>query len=475
VLADRLGTGSKRVEAAPPDDDAFFSAWRAAELARVERAGLTYLDYTGAALYPSSLVRTDALRLEDACLGNPHSLHGPSQTASQDILAARAAILAFLHADPGEYTAILTPNASAGCRLVGESFPFSAGSVLALSADNHNSVNGIREYARTRRARTVTLPLDRELRLDNPQTMLGDHPGRPSLLAFPAQSNFSGVRHPLDLVTFAQSRGWSVLLDAASYLPTMDLRLDHVRPDFVVLSLYKIAGYPTGVGALVARREALPRLRRPAFAGGTVQWVSVQRPRHRLIAGPEGFEDGTGHFLAVGAVPAALAAVQQVDRARLSRHVGRLTSTLLSGLEAIRHDDGTRLVTVHGPESLDARGATVAISLRTMDGRPIPYWDVEEAAQRQGIAVRGGCFCNPGCAEHALGFPIHRTARCLTRLGARFTMPAFADCMDGHAVGAIRISLGLGSIMSDVGRGLAFLAGFARRSPGSTTGFSTRS
>jgi len=39
-------------------------------------------------------------------------------------------------------------------------------------------------------------------------------------------------------------------------------------------------GYPTGVGALIARRDSLARLRRPWFAGGTVEYVSVQTGSH---------------------------------------------------------------------------------------------------------------------------------------------------------------------------------------------------
>ena len=38
-------------------------ALRAREFARLDAAGLAYLDYTGAALYPASLVRRDARRL----------------------------------------------------------------------------------------------------------------------------------------------------------------------------------------------------------------------------------------------------------------------------------------------------------------------------------------------------------------------------------------------------------------------------
>ena len=69
--------------------------------------------------------------------------------------------------------------------------------------------------------------------------------------------------------------GYTVLLDAAAFVPTSPLSLREVRPDFVALSIYKISGYPTGVGALICRHEALRALVRPSFAGGTVEFVSV--------------------------------------------------------------------------------------------------------------------------------------------------------------------------------------------------------
>lgn len=432
-------------------DDAWFSEWRGREQSRVDRAGITYLDYTGAALHPESLVRDELARLNTSVLGNPHSESVPSRASTDDLTKARAAILDFLKASPDEYTVILTPNASAACRLVGESFPFANGSRLALAADNHNSVNGIREYARRAGSSVVVLPLDGELRLRDPSVIFGKRRRARSLFAFPAQSNFSGVRHPLDLVSAAHRWGWRILLDAASFLPSADLRLDRIYPDFVVLSVYKITGYPTGIGALVARRDALAELRRPWFAGGTVQWVSVSEGRHRLLTGPEAFEDGTPPFHAAGAVPRALAAVAEVSRERLARHLRCLTSVALEQLQA------NPLVTVHGPLTTVDRGATIALTLRDDTGRVVPYWVVEEAARAEGIAVRGGCFCNPGCAEAAFGFPAGYVSRCLEPLGDDFTIPRFAACLAGGPVGAIRISLGLGSVRRDVERVADFL------------------
>ena len=91
----------------------------------------------------------------------------------------------------------------------------------------------------------------------------------------------------------------------------------------------------------------------------------------------------------------------------------------------------------------------------------IPYWEVEAAARDEGIAIRGGCFCNPGCAETAFQFPDARVRSCLDTLGDDFTIPRFAACLEDQTVGAIRVSMGLGTIRADVERFLAFIRRYA--------------
>src|SRR5262249_11907409 len=127
------------------------------------------------------------------------------------------------------------------------------------------------------------------------------------LLAFPAKSNFSGALHPLSLVNAAKARGLDVLLDVATYAGCRALSLRDCCADFAVLSFYKMFGYPTGVGALIARRDALEKLQRPWFAGGTVEYVSVKHEMHTMLNGYEAFEDGTPNFLSIAALPAAFA------------------------------------------------------------------------------------------------------------------------------------------------------------------------
>ena len=261
-----------------------WASLRTREFARLDRGGLAYLDYTGAALYPASLVRRDARRLVAVVRGNPHADSGPSLASTDAVERARARTLRLRRGRPRATTTWCSrANASGAIRILAEAFPFARNSRLVLTADNHNSVNGLAWPARRARARVSLVPLGTDLRAADPLSALV-RPGGPSLLAFPAQSNFSGVRHPLDWVAAAQARGYRVLLDAASYVPSA--RLD----------LSVVAG---GLrGAVVLQDLRLPDRRRrarraPRRAGGAAP--ALLRRRHgrlRVDAAPPGAAQG---------------------------------------------------------------------------------------------------------------------------------------------------------------------------------------
>lgn len=184
-------------------DDAWFAALRAREFSRLDKSGEVYLDYTGSALYAESQVRNHLALLAETVFGNPHSQSVASLRSTEVIDDGRRLTLDFFGADQSEYEVIFTSNASGALRLVAEGFAFRPGSHFVLSADNHNSVNGIREYALARGAEVRYAHLDDELRLTSDAGVIS-RPKAPSLYAFPAQSNFSGVQHPLSLVERAQ-------------------------------------------------------------------------------------------------------------------------------------------------------------------------------------------------------------------------------------------------------------------------------
>ena len=427
-------------------------ALRASEYRRLDQDAQVYLDYTGGSLYADSQLSQHLDLLRHNVFGNPHSTNPTSYAMTHLVESARAAVLAYFNAAPDEYTAIFTPNASGALKLVGEAYPFGPGDQYLLTFDNHNSVNGIREFARANGATTTYVPvLPPALRIDSETltTALSlAQPGRNNLFAYPAQSNFSGVQHDLQWISIAQAQSWEVLLDGAAFTPTNRLDLSRWHPDFVTLSFYKMFGYPTGVGCLIVRKAALRKLRRPWFAGGTITLASVQADGYYLAEGETGFEDGTINYLSLPAVTIGLQHMTAVNLNSIHTRVRCLTGWLLDQFTALRHSTGRPLVQIYGPLDTHMRGGTITVNFTDRGGYPLDFREVEAQANRVGISIRSGCFCNPGAAETAFG---------LTQAGLepyfRRTEPVTAaqlsQALGGRRVGAVRVSFGIASTFAD--------------------------
>jgi selenocysteine lyase/cysteine desulfurase len=454
---------------------------RASDYSRLDAAGHIYLDYTGGGLYAESQLARHRDLLAGAVFGNPHSQNVPSREATAKVEATRAQILEFFRASPDEYQVIFTPNATGALRLVGESFPFGPGSRFLLTFDNHNSVNGIRQFARAAGASVSYVPLTptglrvseevlashlqaaapvrrRRLRRRRASSATG------SLFAFPAQSNFSGVQHPLAWIAQAQAAGYDVLLDAAAFAPTNRLDLSVWHPDYVSVSFYKIFGYPTGIGALLARRPALAKLRRPWYAGGTMTFSSVLAQAapgagFYLTPGPAGFEDGTVDYLGIPAVGIGLDHISSAGIETIHTRVTCLTGWLLDALAALRHSNGAPVARIYGPAGTDRRGATIAMNFFDPNGVLIDSARAERRANLAGISLRSGCHCNPGVREIALGLSTEQMAAAFKDKD-RLSYEQFLHAIDGKTTGAARASMGLATTFADIYQFWEFAAGF---------------
>jgi selenocysteine lyase/cysteine desulfurase len=457
---------------------------RATEYSYLDANGHVYLDYAGAGLPAQAQIRAHAERMAGRCFGNPHSENPASAASTELIERARHAVLAHFNAPPEEYAAIFTPNATGACRLVGEAYPFGPRTRLVLTQDNHNSVNGLREFAASRGAATQYVPFGpAELRVDDdaigqalarprPGALSAVAAGRRGLLAYPAQSNFSGVQHPLRWIETAHEHGYDVLLDAAAYVPSNRLDLSVVKPDFVPVSWYKVSGYPTGVGCLIARREALGRLRRPWFAGGSVYIASVQAGWHTLAPGEARFEDGTLSFLQIPDLDAGLSWVDGIGMDLIHRRVMCLTGWLLGRLAALRHGNGAPMTRIYGPASTRDRGGTVAFNLLDPGGHVADERAVARDTAAAGISIRTGCFCNPGAVEGAFGLTKAHWRRALR--GPVRTMDQYLDLLGLPSAGALRASVGLASNVDDVERFLTFIEATYRDRTVGTGGLTPR-
>ena len=442
--------------------DKLFNALRSKEFARLEKNRQVYLDYTGGNLYALTQLKSHQSLLSKNILGNPHSTNPSSQLSTHLVAEARQKVLEFFNAQDNYYC-IFTQNATAALKIVGECYPFKEGSTLCILADNHNSVNGIREYCKGKEGDIVYSPIQYEdLRLDAQQleeNLNAGKPDVPKLFAYPAQSNVSGVKHSLEWIAKAQGKGWDVLLDAAAFVPSSPLNLAQYSPDFVSVSFYKIFGYPTGIGCLLVRKEKFNLLKKQWFAGGTVKLVSVKSNHHFLAADHERFENGTVNYLDIPAVKIGLDMVEKIGMDKIQERVSALSGFLYNELRQLKHKNGQSIVKIFGPAERKDVGGTLIMNFYKSDGSPFAFEEIEAKTNALNISIRSGCFCNPGIDE---------VNNCLTteELGQYFSSRDSGDYHDmikalGKMRGATRVSVGWATTCKDLQVFINFVKGLA--------------
>jgi len=440
------------------DEDLFFTRLRQTEYANLDKQNHTYLDFTGGNLYGQSQILKHQELLLQNILGNPHSVNPTSQRSTDLIESTRAKVLEFFNAQ--DYTCVFTQNASAALKIVGESYPFNETSTFLILSDNHNSVNGIREYCGNKNGATKYLPLNYEDLQVNEEKLIAQFdkvpPGTSNLFAFPAQSNVSGVKHDLKWIEYAQKKGFDVLLDAAAFVPSSKLDLSMFKPDFVSISFYKIFGYPTGIGCLLIKNSTYNKLKKPWFAGGTVTLVSTASQDKFLADGPEKFEDGTLNYNNIPAIKIGIEYIESIGINNISHRVQSLTKYLLTEIGKLRHDNGQSLVKIFGPKNMENRGGNVVMNFFDTDGKVYPFEKIDQMAAKQSISIRSGCFCNPGIDE---------INNCITteEMSKYFATRDKGDYHDmisflGKMRGATRVSVGIATVKKDIDKFTGLIA-----------------
>ena len=201
-------------------------------------------------------------------------------------------------------------------------------------------------------------------------------------------------------------------------------------------------GWPTGVGCLIARREALAKLERPWFSGGTIVAAFVQREWYQSAPGAAHFEDGTVNYLNLPAVEIGLA-LPRPDRHRHDPHarqtLGELAARRARERCATRTDAPRPRSTGRATASVAA--PPIAFNFLHPDGRVVDERYVDRVASRHNISLRTGCFCNPGAGEVA--FTISRETLVGGEFGKGMTLDDYIHAIGLPSGGAIRASLGI--------------------------------
>ncbi|KAL7130624.1 hypothetical protein ABFS83_13G147100 [Erythranthe nasuta] len=468
---------------------------------------VVYLDHAGATLYSESQMEDVFKDLNSTLYGNPHSQSNCGNTTGDTVGDARRQILSFFNASPSEYKCIFTSGTTAALKLIGETFPWSNDSTYMYTMENHNSVLGIREYALGKGAAAVAVDIEDNADVDQrgegksgikvvPHTVqrrsesgyrkTEQTSDTYNLFAFPSECNFSGLRFDLDLVNVikegsyeiqgtspSRSGRWMVLIDAAKGSATLPPDLSKYKADFVVVSFYKLFGYPTGIGALIARNESAKLLKKTYFSGGTVAASIADVDFYKRRDGIEEYlEDGTLPFVSIASLHHGFKILNSLTMSAISRHTKSLASYVRNALLNMRHVNGNRVCTLYGVNDYELlrknTGPTVTFNLRRPDGSWFGYREVEKLASLSNIQLRTGCFCNPGaCAKH-LGLS---RSDLLSNIEAGHICWDDRDILHGKPTGAVRVSFGYMSTFEDGSKFLMFIESSFVSSPSQLTYF----
>lgn len=379
-------------------------------------------------------------------------------------------VLDFFRADPAEFDVVFVANATAGIKLVMDSFRAEDGFVYGYHKDSHNSLIGVREIAL--KSRCLDDNAIEQSITSGSDLLPGRTEGELQLYAYPAQSNFDGRRLPLSWchgLRGGQANRY-VLLDAAALVSTSQLDLSNAEtaPDCTVVSFNKIFGFPD-LGALLVRKSRGDILRRRKyFGGGTVEVVVALEseqwhiPRTEILH--ESLEDGTLAIHNIMALDTAMKVHKELfdSMDRISEHTTFLAEKLYSGLKALKHANGTDVCQLYSRGGMnhgkkDLQGPIVPFNIKNSQGAWMSNTEVQRVAAVRKIHIRTGGMCNPGGVAEACDFApweLSRNFLAGARCGGDF------DVVAGKPLGVIRASLGAMSSLSDVEQLIAFVDEF---------------
>ncbi|PJI95272.1 SufS family cysteine desulfurase [Luteimicrobium subarcticum] len=367
-------------------------------LGRELRGGrpLVYLDSGATSQKPDPVLDAEQdfyLQRNAAVHRGAHQLAEEATEAFED---ARAAVAAFVGADPDEI--VWTSGATTALNLVTHAllgatldaargrgraesrrFALAEGDeIVVTEAEHHANLVPWQELAARTGATLRWLEVDDEgrIRVDQVGDVVTE---RTKVLAFTHASNVTGAITPVaPLVARAREVGALTVLDACQSVPHLPVDLRALGVDLAAFSGHKMLG-PTGVGALYGRRDVLADLP-PFLTGGSMVEV-VTMETTTFAPPPQRFEAGTQPVAQAVAMGAAARYLSELGMDAVAAHEREVAAELLR----IQEVPGVRVI---GPTEAVERLAVVSF---VVDG--VHAHDVGQYLDDTGIAVRVGHHC----------------------------------------------------------------------------------
>jgi len=140
----------------------------------------------------------------------------------------------------------------------------------------------------------------------------------------------------------------------------------------------------------------------------------------------------------------------------ISAHTHQCALRTAEGLSELKHWNGAPVCHLFGAwvdsgkegsrDVNERQGSVISFNVKRATGAWVGYAEVGQAARLEGLHLRTGLFCNPGAGERYLGIDADVVEANLKR--GHVCWDAL-DLIDGKPTGAIRVSFGYMSSMSD--------------------------
>ncbi len=249
--------------------------------------------------------------------------------------------------------------------------------IVVSHLEHHANIVPWQQLAARKGAHLRVIPVDDggQVILREAQKLIGP---RTRLLAVTQVSNALGTVVPVqELVALAQRHGVTTLVDGAQSVSHLAVDVQALACDFFIFSGHKIFG-PTGIGAVVGRKEVLDSI--PPWQGGGNMIADVTFERTVFQPAPARFEAGTGNIADAAGLGAALDYVSRIGLGPIARYEHEL---LAYATEAIRPIPGVRLIGTAADKA--------SVLSFVLAGHETAA--VGKALAEEGIAVRSGHHC----------------------------------------------------------------------------------
>ena len=306
--------------------------------------------------------------------------HTLAARATDAYEGARKTVAQFVNARSADEV-IFVRGATEAINLVantwGEQHVGAGDEILVSHLEHHANIVPWQQLAARKGAHLRVIPVDDtgQVILSEAQQLVGP---RTRLLAVTQVSNALGTVVPVqELVALARRQGVATLVDGAQSVSHLAVDVQAIGCDFFIFSGHKIFG-PTGIGAVVGRKEILDAI--PPWQGGGNMIADVTFERTVFQPAPARFEAGTGNIADAAGLGAALDYVSRIGL----HHIARYEHDLLAyATEAIRPIPGVRLI---GTAADKASVLSFVLAGHETSA-------VGKALAEEGIAVRSGHHC----------------------------------------------------------------------------------